>query len=309
MTDVALTLGIMTFSNFEVPQNINFGGEQNLSVKTLVGGQRVIDAMGRMDDDISWSGLFFGENATERAQFLDAQRVLGIELPLTYFTFNYLVIIKDFKCSFERFYQIRYSITVTVVQNLTLPFTFLLPSGYNDAINNDLNTSNNLSVPIANPVIIADLIVVSASIKSVPSLVKASPSTIAAILKNIGTLQVDIASAIANLELFLSNNPNLPNDQLSVYLEQLNLLYQLNFVVNRMSDNLMLIDSGADGTILTINGANLFQLAAQYYGDATQWTTIARANNLDDPEILPGNIMTLIIPKNPNASTCGVLSN
>lgn len=52
-------------------------------------------------------------------------------------------------------------------------------------------------------------------------------------------------------------------------------------------------------TIVTVSG-NLFQIAAQQLGDATQWIRIAQANSLSDP-ILSG-IVTLNIPDpNPNA--------
>ena len=49
-------------------------------------------------------------------------------------------------------------------------------------------------------------------------------------------------------------------------------------------------------TQITLMNANLFALAAQYYGDATQWIIIAQANGLTDP-FVPGQI-TLIIPGN-----------
>jgi nucleoid-associated protein YgaU len=46
--------------------------------------------------------------------------------------------------------------------------------------------------------------------------------------------------------------------------------------------------------VITVAGGNLFALAAQYLGDATQWIRIAQANNLSDP-VLSG-INTLVIP-------------
>ena len=45
---------------------------------------------------------------------------------------------------------------------------------------------------------------------------------------------------------------------------------------------------------LTVAGGNLFQLAAQYLGDATQWIRIAQLNNLSDP-LLTG-LTTLLVP-------------
>ena len=47
-------------------------------------------------------------------------------------------------------------------------------------------------------------------------------------------------------------------------------------------------------TTITIAGGNLFAIAAQYLGDATQWNRIAALNGLTDP-VLTG-ITTLTLP-------------
>lgn len=48
-------------------------------------------------------------------------------------------------------------------------------------------------------------------------------------------------------------------------------------------------------TSVTVVGGNLFAIAAQYLGDATQWIRIAQANHLNDPVLL--GVVTLIIPQ------------
>jgi hypothetical protein len=45
---------------------------------------------------------------------------------------------------------------------------------------------------------------------------------------------------------------------------------------------------------VTVAGGNLFQLAAQYLGDAQQWNRIASLNGLWDPMIV--GVVTLLIP-------------
>ena len=51
---------------------------------------------------------------------------------------------------------------------------------------------------------------------------------------------------------------------------------------------------------IKVGGGNLFQVALQELGDATQWNRIAELNGLIDPFIT--GIVTLQIPKNdPNA--------
>lgn len=49
-------------------------------------------------------------------------------------------------------------------------------------------------------------------------------------------------------------------------------------------------------TTITVMNANLFELAAKYYQDATQWILIALANSLTDPLVV--GPVTLVIPDN-----------
>jgi hypothetical protein len=58
--------------------------------------------------------------------------------------------------------------------------------------------------------------------------------------------------------------------------------------------NLMTVAQPPVASIQTIN-PNLFVLSAQYYGDATQWRTIANANGLADPQ--PIGSYNLTIPQ------------
>ena len=51
---------------------------------------------------------------------------------------------------------------------------------------------------------------------------------------------------------------------------------------------------------LTVAGGNLFQVAAQQLGDATQWLRIAQLNGLSDP-MLSGIVTLLIPPVSPSA--------
>lgn len=56
-------------------------------------------------------------------------------------------------------------------------------------------------------------------------------------------------------------------------------------------------------TSIQVNGGNLFQIAAQRLGDATQWIRIAQLNGLSDPMLTAGpSPLVLLIPAiDPNA--------
>ena len=55
---------------------------------------------------------------------------------------------------------------------------------------------------------------------------------------------------------------------------------------------------------VTVAGGDLYRLALQHLGDATQWTRIAQANGLTDP-VLTG-LVTLKMPAADAAQTGGV---
>jgi hypothetical protein len=61
-------------------------------------------------------------------------------------------------------------------------------------------------------------------------------------------------------------------------------------------------------TSLNVASANLFQLAAEYLGDATQWNRIAALNGFTDFLVSGLTAPILIPPYDKNAGNGGVLS-
>ncbi|MDE3023357.1 MAG: hypothetical protein KGI54_16160 [Pseudomonadota bacterium] len=57
---------------------------------------------------------------------------------------------------------------------------------------------------------------------------------------------------------------------------------------------------------VTVNGGNLYQIAAQYLGDATQWVRIAIQNGLTDPFLNVSAPIALVIPDRDPQATGGV---
>lgn len=116
-----LLLGPVNFRGFELPQGIGFGGRQHLAVHALPGGARVIDAMGRDDADIVWSGAFSGADAADRARLLDALRAEGQALPLAWDAFCYLVAIAQFEADYRHANWVPYRLVCKVIQDLSQP--------------------------------------------------------------------------------------------------------------------------------------------------------------------------------------------
>jgi len=127
---MGLVLGGVTFADFEVPSSITFGGNQSVVVHRLQGGARVVDALGPDDADIRWSGIISGGDATVRAQMLDQLRIAGTEVPLTWDSFFYSVVITELHFSFNNCWWIPYEIRCLVaddpgIQNNTITIDLL----------------------------------------------------------------------------------------------------------------------------------------------------------------------------------------
>lgn len=187
--DSLLILGDIVFSYVEIPGQFNFGGQQLIKVHQLIGGARVVDALGRSDADITFGALFFGENAAERARAVDFMRMAGKEVELIFGEFVYLVIIKEFNPVFERYYQVRYDITLTVINNLTLPVPVPLPNNYNSSVDTDLQIIGDFLGAANSTALTAGVANLASSITSAGNLATASQGQLNDIIANIRICQ------------------------------------------------------------------------------------------------------------------------
>lgn len=303
----SLTLGAFTFSDFAIPPNINGGGDQKIAAKDLVGGQRIVDVMGIVQDDISFSGLFLESQAEEKMKLLDGFRTAGLPLPLIYSLSVYLVTIKTFKWVFDRNYQIHYSITCTVIQDLTNPISDFSFSSYNDAISGLQTQANSLSSSIGNPNITNAMSSVNSSIAAVPSIQDATTAQLASV-----EAPTQNAIDVTGNEITTLNNATfsggVSSDVIAENIETLSEMYELQNVLIKMLDDFTLVEEGATGQQVIVNGGSLYKIAAKYYRNALLWTGIAEANNLSDPQLPANTTLTLVIPANPT-NTGGVLTS
>ncbi|MDE3023358.1 MAG: hypothetical protein KGI54_16165 [Pseudomonadota bacterium] len=140
-----VTLGPVQFQGLEVPEKLPLGGKQAMAVFTMPGGQRIIQAMGRDDDPIAWTGYLSGASAESRMQLLDSIRQSGQEIQLAFGQSSFQVVVSSFTASYERQNWIPYSIMVTVLQDNAAQFAQAQPSLL-DSINGDLNNSLGFDV-------------------------------------------------------------------------------------------------------------------------------------------------------------------
>ena len=111
-----VVLGDFAFLDMEVPAAMKWPVAQKLVVHRLPGGARVIDALGRDDGPISWSGKIMGPDADARSRRLQELCVAGAQLPLCWGTHLYTVVVERFAPE-DRAFQTPYQVTVTVLRD------------------------------------------------------------------------------------------------------------------------------------------------------------------------------------------------
>ncbi|MDE8348939.1 MAG: hypothetical protein POG74_05565 [Acidocella sp.] len=141
MSETSLFLGGIIFRDFEVPEQLVFGGAQRVVAHELIGGGRAVDILGEQPTQISFSGVMSGINAIDRAQELDAARIAGNTINLGWQSFVYNVVITELRLNYEKSWWIPFEVRCIVVSEPTV-------LGYNtvtpllNLIGGDLNSAS-----------------------------------------------------------------------------------------------------------------------------------------------------------------------
>jgi hypothetical protein len=265
MSNVVVTLGDVSFQDFEVPEKISFGGTQRLAVQELIGGGRVVDALGYDDGEISFSGIFSGDDAAQRAQTLDTERAAGAVLALFWDQYFYNVVIAEFAADYEKPWWIPFALRCIVasdpaVDNAVTPAVYL--------VSNDLSVVTSLLGQ-------AGLVLGGLTDPTVAGLATAGQQCGRG--GGRGGRGVWHRRGESDDGEFGRFGGGIRDERLSQPRRE---QFGRGIVMSIQ--------------IITVAGGNLFTLAAKYLNDATQWIRIAQANNLSDP-VLNG-VVTLTIP-------------
>lgn len=144
-TDI-LVLGGFAFDDWSTPSRMPFGGKQAMAVHKLPGGARVIDTLGPDEADIQFVGTMYADNAYGVADALDALRISGAQVPLTFAGRFYLVIIENVIVDIERYPQLmRYHISCVVAQNNMAGFLGSIASTVTALVSADMSTAMSLA--------------------------------------------------------------------------------------------------------------------------------------------------------------------
>ena len=316
-----LKFGDFTFEHLEHFGAMPWGGTQNLVVHELIGGVRKVSAMGRSDTMITFTGIFEGINARDRAQYINTLRIQAIEQTLTWENFSYQAVIHSFTCSDEG-PKWPFTISFLTIQDNTNPVTVAYPAFFDDVIFNYMDLALGIANVVGDPTILTPLNVLNGLFNTFPQRTGPTNTQAQQALQQTNTVisavQASQSNAVSQFQSITQNTTSSGStstqpqsitqnyDQLTPNIELQAQLNQLNAICTIMAKDLTLYISPSDPNKVWVSNGDLFQLAVQYYGDELLWTAIAEANNLYDP-IVEG-IVQLIIPQNPGTSTGGVLA-
>ena len=330
--NIVVTLGDVEFSNLEVPSKMPLGGRQTLVEHKLVGGNKIVDAMGFFEVPKSWTGIFFGSNADARAKHLAYLCEQGKPLYLTWHQYSFIVVIEDFTYDFERINKIPYAIACCVIKDNTAkpvdtvnldPYTtvdddferiaaayesMILDSYWLETVGNDELEENIPNLKTAWQNINGAMNATSQQIMNVKSAIQD--------VQNSVTRQIASASnflqTVTTLGGVLPNNPlanNTSRMMLSVrnvnnsaqLMNMQNLLgvsdrnlNQLAISINSKTTQKNQNNLFTLPTTQVVRNTNLYALASMYYKDAMKWVLIAKENKLTSPYIIEP--ITLFIP-------------
>lgn len=312
-----LTLGSVTFADFQIPDSIAWGGDQKTVIHDLVGDKRVIDVMGREDADLEWSGIFLGKTALDDARSLDAMRIGGQPQALAWDELSYSVIIKSFRPDYRKRNYIPYRIICEVISDRSQPAAGASDPTTDDMVGDDMDTCSGLVSDVGDSTLTGLFGTLQSAVSAVTSIASATTGQLASMLDPLGVVQGQVSNlqnaamnVVTDLPGFAGVQVGIPGEQSAMALSasasamiSLDPLNQLSSFLGRIQTNLSAV--GASGSEVPVAGGDLYALAASEYGDPSGWTTIAQANGLTDPVIT--GLQTIRVPPI-EQSTDGVLS-
>jgi hypothetical protein len=311
-TAIRLKLGDIEFREFEVPEELPFGGRQTLKVHRFVGNSRAIDAMGYDPDPIRWAGRFRGPDAISRAKALEAMAATGREYALTCGELAYTVVIEEFEARQVGAREVPYSIRCEVKSDDAAPGAQGASIGPTQMVGADFLSASGIAGRVGSSLLTGSLATLGTAIKGVGNFATAGKAALTSVLGPLFRTEDVVSGLISGAESVLAGGGGLagivaggnPADMAEGLLAHLGAmtqsadLHDIQGYLGRIDTNVSAV--GSSGAAITVAGADLFRLAKDVYGDASEWSTIAAANGFSDPVI--SGITKLVLPPTPTGA-------
>jgi len=312
--------------NYELPDSVDgLGGYCKVDVKNFAGGYRSLQSFGDFPSDtIEWSGTFTRNSQTDD-MYSRMQQLLGIRqaqqsVTLTLGQFSYQVFVQKIELNMKLQYWIPYKIVLIPLSLNTPQVAQAPPGGLNSSGNTPptapqvippgspappqnaafQNSPQNVGQPNIGQLNSSNLLFGQA-INNAPSFSNIPSQTLTSFTSFQQSLQMALQNSLGNPSLInsdaLTDSFNTANTNAQTLLNstdpsQAAYGAQTAPILGNISDALQ-NQSGVlyNGTFIN---PNLFDLATQYYQNASDWEVIATVNNLTTP--FPIGTYSLTIP-------------
>jgi hypothetical protein len=115
--DNPLTIGPVTFTAAESPEELPIGLKQAIARHQQIGGGVQLQPLGPFGDDITWEGKLRGPTTQPRRRLLKQMAASGQVYSLSYLDESYDVIITEFTAKHLQMQRCDYKITVAVLRD------------------------------------------------------------------------------------------------------------------------------------------------------------------------------------------------
>lgn len=278
---LALTIGDQVFDNDEHPIELAFGLSQALAKKITIGGGKVVQSLGSIHKDITWTGTLFDARAQPKVASLLQLSDSGQQVTLTYLgIYGFNVVVEDFTPTLLFEWQYTYSITVTVISSISGMTGGAAPTSIATQVASLLNqamlTANQIAAQDASassiPTAVQQVTALLASAQNLSAGIAVNPALVAA-----------VKAALTVAQVYAAATP-ITNGTAQTLVNYLTLVYR----------NVL---TGQSQVSFPAAGANWAELAAQFYGDASLGPTLAVANGSPSALSLSSNVIqNIVIP-------------
>lgn len=285
-------LGNVVFSVDEAPDELPIAITQALRVSDLIGGKRVIQAMGTVWKPLKWEGYFFGINSQYRARLLSRMMAEATVQRLTYLSYALDVVIEEFTANYQHEYEIKYEIMVQVLNDASGVVSYANPLSVDAQITQAVTRASTNIKGMSDTItingtkqVISDTVTPSfqAMSKALDSAGPAAKATgVSAVLAS-----TSITNAITTAKSVLSAYP-----VSSTTTSLLNITQYINNL-NVISKN---FSTGQAPKTISLNGGSLYDVASQVYGNPALAVALQTANGLKSPILPSGVLSTIVLP-------------
>jgi hypothetical protein len=279
-----LVLGAVTFRSIEAPAEMPIGTVSQMTArKVLPGGTVVEQTFGPDLETVTWRGQFRDVDVDSRVRMLQQYAADGQERLITWGSQRYYCVVKKFIPTWHHEYKCEYEITIEITQDgtgLAQASSAPLPDSQIGALTSSAaTTAAQLAAIDASASSVQQQVAnVQQTVQQTGPIGQAGPSAAQQVLQ---TVQQAISAATAYATEVSGSSKN--------YVLISQILSALNLIVSN-------VQRAQSAQTVTVQGGNLFAIAAKYFGDPSLALSLAQINGLPSLFLPNTQPTTLTLP-------------